>query len=125
MNFKSLILIFLGSGLGGCLRWYVGYLIGTTHVSAFPWATFLVNLLACGIAGFAGAWGSSKVDTVNMSLFWLVGFCGGFSTMSAFSREWLQLLQNGSTSNQVLYPSATLVACVLSTYTGAWIYSKI
>lgn len=124
MNFKSLILIFLGSGLGGCLRWYIGYLIGTTPLSTFPWATFLVNVLACGIAGFIGAWTSSRPDAVNMGLFWLVGFCGGFSTMSAFSREWLGLLQYGSTSNQVVYPLATILICVLSTYAGAWIYSK-
>lgn len=124
MNFKSLLLIFVGSGLGGCVRWSFGVFIGTSQLSAFPWATFLANIIACGIAGFVGAWGASRLDSMNGTLFWLIGFCGGFSTMSAFSREWMLLLQNGNTLHQVMYPLSTLIFCVLATYFGAWVFAR-
>lgn len=124
MNVKSLLIVFTGSGLGGCARWGVTLLMGST-LNAFPWATLMTNIIACGMAGFAGTWASSKVDTAYGTLFWLVGFCGGFSTMSAFSREWLQLIQSGATTLQWVYPLATLLLTVLSTAFGAWLYIKI
>jgi CrcB protein len=118
VNLKSLFLVFAGSGLGGCVRWCFGFLLGASQVNAFPLATFMANVCACGISGFVMAWGASKCHAENVVLFWLVGFCGGFSTMSAFSRETLQLIQCGSLLSMA-YPLVTLIACVAATYLGA------
>lgn len=118
MHLKSLIWVFLGSGLGGCVRWWFGTLSAVLQLKTFPWSTFAANVIACAISGGIGAWLSAKCDSDRVTLFWLVGFCGGFSTMSAFTREWLQLIQSGSML-LVVYPLTTLVACIVATYAGA------
>ncbi|MDR3185058.1 MAG: fluoride efflux transporter CrcB [Prevotellaceae bacterium] len=90
---KSALIIGLGGGLGSMLR-YLSSLLALKYLGGwFPWATWGVNVLGCLLAGvLLGLSGSATNPTVR--LLWLVGFCGGFTTFSAFALEninWWQM----------------------------------
>lgn len=89
---KNFLLAFLGGGLGSIARYAISCLIGQNNVHTFPIATFISNVLACFIVGLVlGLVNEKQLLSPACKLFWTVGFCGGFSTFSAFSNESLNL----------------------------------
>jgi fluoride exporter len=84
------LLVALGGAAGAVLRY------GATLVlkpSVFPWATFAVNIAGCFIIGLLYGLASRQALLPAHWLLLATGFCGGFTTFSAFSYENLQLLQ--------------------------------
>jgi len=101
----NLILIFLGSGIGGVLRWALGSAILHHTINwKFPRATFTVNLAGCLAAGVvAGLIIKQDMFSSNMRLFLLTGLLGGFTTFSAFGVECMYLIRRGEWTVMALY----------------------
>jgi fluoride ion exporter CrcB/FEX len=52
----SSLLLLLGGGLGANARYWLGALVRGIHgTTAFPWATFAINVLGSVLLGFAAA----------------------------------------------------------------------
>ena len=116
---KSLLLVFLGGGLGSVIRFSLGKWIGSLHSHHFPWGTLVVNVVACFALGWIiGLADHKHIISPSARLFWTVGFCGGFSTFSAFSNETLVLLQSGFTFYSLLYIVLSVLLCVAATFAG-------
>lgn len=99
---RNILFVGAGSFLGGALRYLVSQ--GLKYTGGFPWATFTVNLLGCLIIGLL--WGVfSRFSSVShqLVLFLTVGFCGGFTTFSSFSKESVMLLHTGHYFMLTLY----------------------
>lgn len=112
---KSLLLVGLGGGLGSMTR----YLFYRSFVSmpGFPWATFSVNLIGCFVIGIL--WGLTIKDAdETWKLFLMTGFCGGFTTFSAFTMDSINLLREQKTGHFFLYTAGTVVLGLLATYIG-------
>ena len=93
---KDIILVGIGSGIGGICRYLIS-LAMTQARNGFPWGTFTINVVGCLLIGIL--WGAtSRFQNVSpsFSLFLMVGFCGGFTTFSTFSKEGLTMLQADS-----------------------------
>ena len=107
---KDLLLIGLGSCLGGMARHLVG--LGVRHLGvASLWGTFAVNLLGCLLIGLlAGLFARHPNVSLAAQRFLTIGVCGGFTTFSTFSRDGLTLWQEGRLPAFALYVGGSVVA---------------
>ena len=83
-----------GGGLGAVARYSLDRFIEHRVDSAFPWATFAINVSGCFAVGFIIA---AVVDR-HRAPQWLkvgltIGFCGGYTTFSTFAQESLDLIE--------------------------------
>lgn len=123
---KELIAVFIGSGLGGLSRFSLGKWVDSWHKHHFPFGTLTVNFVACLILGFViGLADHKQILSPTTRLFLAVGFCGGFSTFSAFSSETLTLFQQGHNTSLVLYTLGSILLCVTATFSGLLIAERI
>src|SRR6185369_9984374 len=114
---KSIILVFLGGALGSVLRFSLSKWVNALHSHHFPWGTLVVNVVACFTLGvIIGLADHRQLITPPARIFWTIGFCGGFSTFSAFSHETLILFQNGFTTSLLLYVLMHLLLCFAGTF---------
>ena len=90
---KNVLIVGLGGGLGSMLR-YSSSLFALKYFGGWlPWATWGVNVFGCLLAGMLFGL-SGNITNSTVRLLWLVGFCGGFTTFSAFALEninWWQM----------------------------------
>lgn len=91
---KNILIVGAGSFIGGAARY-----IMMTVMSGIKkgWPTIAVNLTGCLLIGLI--WGFlSRIqsENSNISLFLMVGICGGFTTFSTFSKDALMMLQDGN-----------------------------
>lgn len=96
---KTLLWIALGSGLGGGLRHGIDLVARGIGMGGFPFSTLLINLSGSLLVGYlAGRWAMDGSRTVHPQKwhFWVTGFCGGYTTFSAFSWQVLELVGSGA-----------------------------
>lgn len=123
---KSLLMVFLGGGLGSVVRFSLSKWVNVLHSHHFPWGTLVVNVVACLALGLIiGLADHKHIISPAARLFWTVGFCGGFSTFSTFSNETLMLIQGGFTTSVLLYIAFSLLLCVAATFVGLYVGETI
>ena len=115
---KDLLLIGLGSCLGGMARHLVG--LGARHWGlASLWGTLAVNLLGCLLIGLlAGLFARHPNVSLAAQRFLTIGVCGGFTTFSTFSRDGLTLWQEGRLPAFALYVGGSVVAGLVAVAAG-------
>lgn len=118
---KSLLLVFLGGGLGSAFRYLIARLMNP-YALTFPYATLVSNVLACFVLGvIVGMADGKQLIGSNARLFWAVGFCGGFSTFSTFSHETLNMLNTPHQFMSVLYVVLSVTLCLTAVFAGQWL----
>jgi len=92
----KLLLVGIGGFAGSSAR-YLMQLIFPHYPGAFPWGTFLINIIGSLLIGIIyGLAEEHKIMSQEMRLLLAIGFCGSFTTFSTFSVENLQMIQVGS-----------------------------
>jgi CrcB protein len=123
---KNFVLVFLGSGLGGTLRYMLHLFLPNFYSGKFPIATFSANVLACLILGTTVGFIEAKSDTSPaLKLFLIIGICGGFSTFSSLSYEMIRLNQEGEIAMALGYFIASFLISVLVIYAGFSLGNKL
>lgn len=116
-----------GGFLGSVLRYKLGGVVLHHALGArFPLATLLVNVLGCLAAGVLAGWAESRSLLPGglgptARLFLLTGFCGGFTTFSAFGLETMHLLRRHAPALAGL----NVALSVLGGLGGIWIGWRI
>ncbi len=110
-----------GGALGTLARFYVSHFIQRPfhrHLFGFPIGTLSVNLLGCYLAGIivggADKWGWGA----GPRIFLLAGFCGAFTTFSAFMIETAGLSKSAGSGMAFLNIALSLVLGYLSLGAG-------
>lgn len=112
-------LVGLGSALGGVARWLVSDLLQASPGLGLPWGTLFVNTTGSLLIGAyaalvapGGRWSAS----LGQRLFFMTGFCGGYTTFSIFSLEAILFLQAG----RYVLAGGYVGASLLLWLGGAW-----
>ncbi|MBI2078037.1 MAG: CrcB family protein [Euryarchaeota archaeon] len=117
LDWKLVGLIGLGSGLGGVARYVASHFLNRVD---FPYGTLFVNVAGCFAIGLVvfggmnGGWLSQPWRALAV-----VGFLGGFTTMSAFTYESVALFGQGAWRLGLLNVVANVALCLLGTWAGA------
>ena len=117
---KQILLVFLGGGFGSVLRFLISK--NLNQVSAIPFGTLLVNFSGSLIIGIVLGMGlKQEVLSANATLLLATGFCGGFTTFSAFSFENQALLKAGDYLNFGIYSAGSIFLGIAAVLIGLWL----
>lgn len=114
---KWIGLIALAGMVGTLLRYGVGSYMQRAG-EGFPWSTLLVNVIGSLILGFVYKHYAGSPDREQLRLVLAVGFCGAFTTFSAFSLETARLMEGGQWGRASAYILASVVLSVAATFGG-------
>ena len=111
---RAALLVAVGAACGATVRWSAGEAFAR-EPGAFPWATLLVNLAGCALAGVA----LSTIPRGTDRWFGLVtGGLGGLTTMSAFAVETRELWAADRPLVASTYVVASMLGGVLAVELG-------
>ena len=121
---KSFLLVFLGGGLGSGLRYLVTIAMNQ-YSKVLPFGTLTVNMLGCLLIGLILGYAQKENTlTSNQTLLLATGFCGGFTTFSAFANENLELIKNGEIFNFSVYTIGSILIGILAVFIGFYLANK-
>jgi CrcB protein len=113
-----LLWIGLGGAAGSILRYLVGTVVQRSAHVGFPLGTLVVNVVGCFVIGVLAQHYMNVQAHPNMRAALITGFCGGFTTFSAFSLETVGLLRGGEYSKTAAYLVLSVSLSVLATVSG-------
>lgn len=100
---NNIFYVFIGGGIGSCLRYGITIITGKPNGVNFPLSTFLVNIIGCLVIGMvAGLFYKYKLNSTYAVLL-ITGLLGGFTTFSSFALEFVELMKNNQTGIALLY----------------------
>jgi len=91
----------------------------------FPSSTLAVNVLGCLIAGLIFGFGEKSLLEPQMQAGLLVGFCGGFTTFSAYAIQAADLLQKEKILAASLYFVGSPILGIISAFLGILIARRV
>ena len=126
---KGFIWVAIGGGIGGVLRFFVGLLLPTLTtftLVGIPWGTLFINSFGCILIGLLMGFVEMRPNfDERLKLLLGTGFCGGFTTMSAFALENAVLFGSNNSLLAMEYMAATAIFCLLGASFGFWVGCKI
>ena len=115
---KDIFLVGIGGMAGSIIRYIISKNISHIYDS-FPLGTFVVNIIGCLLAGVLFKYISlNKEINIDLSLFLIVGFCGGFTTFSAFTIDSINLLNENKFLLLFSYTILSSIVGILFCYIG-------
>ena len=112
------VLVAVGGACGSVFR-YISSLLFVTK--KFPLSTFIVNVVGCFVIGLLMGYFIKQQPAQSWQMLLITGFCGGFTTFSAFSFDIVLLLQQQRYATALLYIFATVIIGILSTMLGMYL----
>ena len=116
---RSIFFVAIGGMIGSVCRFLGVSLVVQLFPFAFPTGTFVVNILGCLVMGAAVGLAERYVWMHHdWRMFLTAGFCGGFTTFSAFAFENVELLLDKNYSTFAGYSIASFMLCLAATFLG-------
>jgi CrcB protein len=128
----KIFLIGFGGFIGTIARYGLNGVI-SARVVTFPLGTLIVNVTGCFAIGFIGTLSGPAMGRAwfrpETRDFWLIGFCGGYTTFSSYGWQTLTLARDAewgyALANIVGSNVAGLVAVYLGRVAALWLQTKI
>jgi CrcB protein len=118
-------MIYLWVGFGGvigtlCRFWLSSAIVGWFG-ELFPWGTLVINVTGSFAIGFFATLTDPQGTLLvrpEMRSFFMIGFCGGYTTFSSFSLQTLRLAQDGQWFAAGINVVASNVGCLVAVWLG-------
>lgn len=116
--------VFIGSAFGGMARYWCSGIAARLFGSTFPWGTFIVNVSGSALIGALAALAATQsglMATPDARLFAIVGICGGYTTISSFTLQTLNLALEGEWVRASANVVGSAALCLGATGFGHWL----
>lgn len=108
----------LGGAVGSILRYVFGAFVQRSFGLPFPTGTLAVNVVGAFVMGVLAQHYMNMQTSPQMRAALMTGFCGGFTTFSAFSLETVGLIRGGEYGEAAAYVVLSVLLSVLATISG-------
>jgi CrcB protein len=117
--FRNILLVALGGGVGSVARYLCQRWVSELFAYPWPFGTFMVNVSGCFVIGvILGIADKNSLITSEWRLLLATGFCGGYTTFSAFAVENTGLLRAGHFWSAGLYIGLSVLLGILAVFGG-------
>ena len=110
------LMVALGGALGSVGRYGLGQAL--VRFDTFPYGTLLANVLGSLVIGLCAGLFDAEQRSRPAGLFLMAGFCGGFTTFSAFSLQTFELLDQQAWLKAGGNILLSVALCLLGTWLG-------
>lgn len=118
----QIITVALGGAMGAVSRFLVGNIVGKALGSAWPYGTFIINIVGCFCMGvLMTVIVERQLLPAAWRLFLCVGFLGGFTTFSSFGYETISLINNGKLLEAFAYVGGSVLLGLLAAAIGVYV----
>ncbi len=120
----TVVLVFVGAGLGGVMRHGVNLAAARILGLGFPWGTLAVNVVGSLLMGALAGWLAVRAGeswTQPVRLFVATGILGGFTTFSAFSLDAALLWERGQGGAAAAYVASSLILSLAALAAGLYL----
>jgi CrcB protein len=120
-DLSSLLLVLAGGFCGGVSRFFVSGVVGRRIGETFPWGTLVVNVSGAACVGLLAGLGAElggRFASGGFRDLMIVGFCGGYTTVSSFTLQTLNLAQDREPGRAALNVIASLGLCMVAVAAG-------
>jgi CrcB protein len=108
--YRSLLLIGIGSFIGGICRYLLQQFVQNNYPSSIPFGTLIVNITGCFAIGLIYELADKgNLLSSEMRLFLATGVCGGYTTFSSFAYENVSMVLDGEFYYPLLYVLLSVV----------------
>lgn len=119
MSERLLIIAIACGGVAGSLARYGLSLLALSAIPQwFVAGTLAANVAGSFLIGLIAAWSVRRQPAPILNGFLVTGFCGGFTTFSAFSLEALLLAMSGAWVPAMGYVAVSLVGWMVAVWLG-------
>jgi CrcB protein len=115
---KLLLVVGVGSFIGGISRYLVSLFVQNKFLSTFPYGTLVVNIAGCFLIGVVYALSEKGNVNAEWRLFLITGFLGGFTTFSSFSNETVSMLRDAQYWQALSYVGVSIIVGLAATFGG-------
>ena len=115
---RMLAWIAVGGAAGSVLRYLVGGALQRAGGLSFPLGTLAVNVIGGLIIGALTQHYMNMQTSPVMRAALITGFCGGFTTFSAFSIETVGLLEGGEYAKAAVYIVLSVSLSIAAAFAG-------
>ena len=106
-----------GGAIGTIARYMVAICAGRLLGTGFPWGTLFVNVTGSFLIGaLAGAFALKWDVSQATRAFLIVGICGGYTTFSAFSLDFVTLMNRGQALCALAYAIGSSALSIAALY---------
>src|SRR6201992_2113055 len=113
------LLVFIGGGLGSCLRHTVNVVCPRFLGTNFPYHTFIINITGSTVMGRIPRCLVFKGEAVqSWRLFLMTGILGGYTPFSAFSLDAGLLYERGEIGLAALYVLGSVLLSIIGLFAG-------